>query len=37
MLEQEEDIKKLAAQYADARSMFFIGRVRAAGVARGPP
>ncbi|MFF7213312.1 glutamine--fructose-6-phosphate transaminase (isomerizing) [Streptomyces sp. NPDC008238] len=33
ILAQEEDIKKLAAEYADARSMMFIGRVRGYPVA----
>ncbi|MFI0716787.1 glutamine--fructose-6-phosphate transaminase (isomerizing) [Streptomyces inhibens] len=34
ILKGEEDIKKLAAQYADAKSMMFIGRVRGYPVAR---
>ncbi|MCC9686194.1 glutamine--fructose-6-phosphate transaminase (isomerizing) [Streptomyces sp. MNU103] len=34
MLEQEEEIKKLALEYAEARSMLFIGRVRGYPVAR---
>ncbi|MDX3214440.1 glutamine--fructose-6-phosphate transaminase (isomerizing) [Streptomyces sp. ME02-6991-2B] len=33
ILTQEEDIKKLAAAYADAKSMMFIGRVRGYPVA----
>ncbi|KPC64943.1 glutamine--fructose-6-phosphate transaminase (isomerizing) [Streptomyces chattanoogensis] len=34
ILKSEEDIKKLAKQYADAKSMMFIGRVRGYPVAR---
>ncbi|MGW2629820.1 glutamine--fructose-6-phosphate transaminase (isomerizing) [Streptomyces chattanoogensis] len=34
ILKGEEDIKKLAKQYADAKSMMFIGRVRGYPVAR---
>jgi glucosamine--fructose-6-phosphate aminotransferase (isomerizing) len=34
ILDQEEEIKKLAETYADARSMLFIGRVRGYPVAR---
>jgi glucosamine--fructose-6-phosphate aminotransferase (isomerizing) len=34
IMEQEEEIKKLALQYAGARSMLFIGRVRGYPVAR---
>ncbi|MEU9114719.1 glutamine--fructose-6-phosphate transaminase (isomerizing) [Streptomyces sp. NPDC048483] len=34
ILKNEADIKKLAAQYADAKSMMFIGRVRGYPVAR---
>ncbi|MGW1377132.1 glutamine--fructose-6-phosphate transaminase (isomerizing) [Streptomyces sp. NPDC002446] len=34
ILKGEEDIKKLAAHYADAKSMMFIGRVRGYPVAR---
>ncbi|MFJ9915308.1 glutamine--fructose-6-phosphate transaminase (isomerizing) [Actinacidiphila glaucinigra] len=33
ILAQEEDIKKLAAEYAEAKSMMFIGRVRGYPVA----
>ncbi|MGW5272375.1 glutamine--fructose-6-phosphate transaminase (isomerizing) [Streptomyces sp. NPDC004044] len=34
ILENEDEIKKLAAEYADAKSMMFIGRVRGYPVAR---
>ncbi|MFJ4897081.1 MULTISPECIES: glutamine--fructose-6-phosphate transaminase (isomerizing) [unclassified Streptomyces] len=34
ILETEDEIKKLAAEYADAKSMMFIGRVRGYPVAR---
>ncbi|MFC9618451.1 glutamine--fructose-6-phosphate transaminase (isomerizing) [Streptomyces sp. NPDC056930] len=34
ILANEDEIKKLAAQYADAKSMMFIGRVRGYPVAR---
>ncbi|MFJ7419346.1 glutamine--fructose-6-phosphate transaminase (isomerizing) [Streptomyces uncialis] len=34
ILKQEDDIKALAREYADARSMMFIGRVRGYPVAR---
>ncbi|MGW8557137.1 glutamine--fructose-6-phosphate transaminase (isomerizing) [Streptomyces tubercidicus] len=34
ILKGEEDIKKLSAEYADAKSMMFIGRVRGYPVAR---
>ncbi|MEV7232582.1 glutamine--fructose-6-phosphate transaminase (isomerizing) [Streptomyces sp. NPDC051020] len=34
ILESEDEIKKLAAEYADAKSMMFIGRVRGYPVAR---
>ncbi|WP_410538443.1 glutamine--fructose-6-phosphate transaminase (isomerizing) [Streptomyces sp. KL2] len=34
ILEREEEIAKLAAEYADARSMMFVGRVRGYPVAR---
>ncbi|MFJ9621644.1 glutamine--fructose-6-phosphate transaminase (isomerizing) [Streptomyces sp. NPDC101181] len=34
ILETEDEIKRLAAEYADARSMMFIGRVRGYPVAR---
>ncbi|MFJ9851568.1 glutamine--fructose-6-phosphate transaminase (isomerizing) [Streptomyces sp. NPDC101150] len=34
ILKTEDDVKKLAAQYADAKSMMFIGRVRGYPVAR---
>ncbi|MGW3732896.1 glutamine--fructose-6-phosphate transaminase (isomerizing) [Streptomyces sp. NPDC005148] len=34
ILENEDGIKKLAAEYADAKSMMFIGRVRGYPVAR---
>ncbi|MEU8626652.1 glutamine--fructose-6-phosphate transaminase (isomerizing) [Streptomyces sp. NPDC048669] len=34
ILDNEDEIKKLAAQYADAKSMMFIGRVRGYPVAR---
>ncbi|KOT89233.1 glutamine amidotransferase [Streptomyces sp. NRRL F-5755] len=34
ILELEDEVKKLAAEYADARSMMFIGRVRGYPVAR---
>ncbi|MFI5940167.1 glutamine--fructose-6-phosphate transaminase (isomerizing) [Streptomyces uncialis] len=34
ILKQEDDIKTLAREYADARSMMFIGRVRGYPVAR---
>ncbi|GHC43630.1 glutamine--fructose-6-phosphate transaminase (isomerizing) [Streptomyces flavofungini] len=34
MLAREDEIKKLAEEYADARSMLFIGRVRGYPVAR---
>ncbi|MEV0369185.1 glutamine--fructose-6-phosphate transaminase (isomerizing) [Streptomyces sp. NPDC050636] len=34
ILKGEEDVKKLAAKYADAKSMMFIGRVRGYPVAR---
>ncbi|WP_031509544.1 glutamine--fructose-6-phosphate transaminase (isomerizing) [Streptomyces megasporus] len=34
ILEQEEAIAKLAAEYADAKSMMFVGRVRGYPVAR---
>ncbi|WP_406371146.1 glutamine--fructose-6-phosphate transaminase (isomerizing) [Streptomyces sp. NBC_01550] len=34
ILENEDKIKKLAAEYADAKSMMFIGRVRGYPVAR---
>ncbi|MFF3493409.1 glutamine--fructose-6-phosphate transaminase (isomerizing) [Streptomyces sp. NPDC002795] len=34
ILEQEAEIKKIAEEYADARSMMFIGRVRGYPVAR---
>ncbi|MFG2285207.1 glutamine--fructose-6-phosphate transaminase (isomerizing) [Streptomyces sp. NPDC048595] len=34
ILKGEEDVKKLAAHYADAKSMMFIGRVRGYPVAR---
>ncbi|UNO41891.1 glutamine--fructose-6-phosphate transaminase (isomerizing) [Streptomyces sp. MST-110588] len=34
ILEMEDEVKKLAAEYADARSMMFIGRVRGYPVAR---
>ncbi|MBO0916961.1 glutamine--fructose-6-phosphate transaminase (isomerizing) [Streptomyces sp. NBC_01260] len=34
ILDNEDEIKKLAAEYADAKSMMFIGRVRGYPVAR---
>ncbi|MFE2376040.1 glutamine--fructose-6-phosphate transaminase (isomerizing) [Streptomyces sp. NPDC059398] len=34
ILDREDEIEKLAAEYADARSMMFIGRVRGYPVAR---